>query len=111
MLKKSILLLLSFIVLLSLSRFPDERASAQAAEATGQWLSWRNDNGNTGFQPDPGILTQATDSNKVFIKGAVDRAPVFADVNGDGNNDIVMVDAGRVAAVGMDGKDIWLSDV
>ncbi|MFC5653246.1 discoidin domain-containing protein [Paenibacillus solisilvae] len=111
MFKKSMFFILSAFLLLSSFGFTTNFSSAQAVDAKGQWKSWRNDTGNSGYQPDPGKLDTASEVDKVFIKGAVDKAPVFADVNNDGINEIVMVDAGRVAAVDMDGHDVWMSDV
>lgn len=111
MFKKWVLVVLTALFLLPFTSLSSVSATPQPGEAKGQWLSWRNDNGNTGYQPDPGIVTEAAETGKVFVKGSVDRAPVFADVNGDGSNDMVMVDAGRVAAVDMNGTDLWMSDV
>jgi len=86
-------------------------APSNSGTAAGQWLSWRNDTGNSGMQPDAGDLSEAAAIEQLFIKGAVDRSPVFADVNGDGQAEMLTVDAGRVAAVDLAGNDVWMSEV
>lgn len=85
--------------------------TTEPEKAVGSWPLWRNTNTLQGHQENSGDIVEPRESTSLFVSGSVDTSPFIADINGDGEKEIIMIDSARVTALGIDGTELWMTGV
>ncbi|MFC5653255.1 FG-GAP-like repeat-containing protein [Paenibacillus solisilvae] len=82
-----------------------------AARGTGygEWRNYRNTPDNLGFQAAPGDIKQPGVSARIFVHGELNANILYADINGDGVPELLLIDSGRICAIDCSGETIWKS--
>lgn len=83
----------------------------EPGKAAGSWPLWRNTNNLLGHQETPGDIVEPRESTSLFVSGKVDTSPFYADINGDGEKEIIMIDSARVTALDIEGTELWMTGV
>ncbi len=114
MLKRKMVSIIQAIALAATMAMPSlSSAAVQTAEtgAAGSWPLWRNTATLQGHQETPGDIVDPREAASLFVTGKVDTSPYYADINGDGQQEILMTDSSRVAAVDSGGTQLWMTEV
>ena len=71
------------------------------------WPMWRRDPQNTGYSPVPGNMNRTPEILWSYFVGGSAGQAVSLDLDGDGQDEVVFVSAGKIVAVGRDGRELW----
>ena len=95
---ESVCVLISIVLLL---------CAGTAAGAGSDWPMWRRDPQNTGHSPVPGNMNRTPEILwKYFVGGYASQAQGL-DIDGDGQDEVIYLSAGRIKAIDMTGDEIW----
>jgi len=71
------------------------------------WPMWRRDPQNTGRSPVPGNMDVAPGVIWSYFVGGYANQAVSIDLDGDGQDEVLFVSAGKIVAVSGDGTELW----
>lgn len=106
----SLILAVLLVISACMPAFAAETVPNHEGQAVGSWLGWRNTNDLVGHLETAGDIVVPREAESLFITGTADDAPLYADVNGDGESEIIFVESARVQCRDISGNLLWQTD-